>query len=89
LAGLLEDVANHWKVALALAVSDIEPIASSNYKSIELPPELVVGPEYGLTVSRKAAPAAADFAMYLLSPPEQASLKAFGFIPGALPAKWK
>jgi molybdate transport system substrate-binding protein len=60
--------------------------ASAKYKSVELPPELAVGPEYGLTVSRKASPAAADFAMYLLSPQGQASLKSFGFIPVALPA---
>jgi molybdate transport system substrate-binding protein len=60
---------------------------SASYKSIALPDELSVGPEYGLTVSRKAQPAAADFAMYLLSPPGQAALKAFGFIPVALPAR--
>jgi ABC-type molybdate transport system substrate-binding protein len=60
--------------------------ASASYKSVELPPELSVGPEYGLTVSRKAQPAAAEFAMYLLSPPGQATLKAYGFIPVALPA---
>jgi ABC-type molybdate transport system substrate-binding protein len=60
---------------------------SSKYKSIALPPELSVGPEYELTVSRKAQPGAADFAMYLLSPHGQASLKAFGFIPVALPAE--
>ena len=60
--------------------------ASPKYKSVELPPELAVGPEYGLTVSRKASPGAADFAMYLLSPQGQASLKSFGFIPVALPA---
>jgi molybdate transport system substrate-binding protein len=59
---------------------------SSKYKSVALPPELSVGPEYGLTVSRKAAAGAADFAMYLLSPPAQAALKSFGFIPVALPA---
>jgi molybdate transport system substrate-binding protein len=59
--------------------------ASPKYKSVALPPELVVGPEYGLTVSRKAAPGAAEFAMYLLSPPGQAGLKSFGFIPVALP----
>lgn len=60
--------------------------ASSSYKSVALPSELSVGPEYGLTVSRKAQPGAADFAMYLLSPQGQATLKAFGFIPVALPA---
>ena len=38
---------------------------SSKYQSLELPPELSVGPEYGLTVSRKASSGAADFAMYL------------------------
>jgi molybdate transport system substrate-binding protein len=59
--------------------------ASPKYKSVELPPELSVGPEYGLTVSRKASASAADFAMYLLSPQGQASLKSFGFIPVALP----
>jgi ABC-type molybdate transport system substrate-binding protein len=59
---------------------------SGQYKSVALPPELSVGPEYGLTVSRKAEPAAADFAMYLMSPQAQATLKAFGFIPVALPA---
>ena len=60
--------------------------ASSKYKSVELPPELAVGAEYGLTVSRKASPDAADFAMYLLSPQGQSSLQSFGFIPVALPA---
>ena len=59
---------------------------SSKYKSVALPPELAVGPEYGLTVSRKAIAGAADFAIYLLSPPAQATLKSFGFIPVALPA---
>jgi molybdate transport system substrate-binding protein len=58
---------------------------SPKYKSVALPPELTVGPEYGLTVSRKAQPSAADFAMYLMSPPAQATLKSFGFIPVALP----
>lgn len=60
---------------------------SSRYKSLDLPGEFSVGPEYGLTVSRKAAPGAADFAIYLLSPQRQASLKSFGFIPVALPAE--
>ena len=61
--------------------------ASSKYKSLGLPPELTVDAEYGLTVSRKATPGAADFAMYLLSPQGQASLKSFGFIPVAIPAE--
>jgi ABC-type molybdate transport system substrate-binding protein len=59
--------------------------ASSKYKSIGLPPELTVGPEYGLTVSRKAVPSAADFALYLLSPQGQRSLQSSGFIPVSLP----
>ncbi|MBV8918073.1 substrate-binding domain-containing protein [Bradyrhizobium sp.] len=59
---------------------------SAKYKSIALPPELAVGPEYGLTVSRKAQAGAADFAMYLLSPAGQKQLQAFGFIAVALPA---
>jgi ABC-type molybdate transport system substrate-binding protein len=59
---------------------------SPRYKSVALPPELSVGPEYGLTVSRKAQPGAADFALYLLSPQGQATLRSFGFIPVALPA---
>jgi hypothetical protein len=59
--------------------------ASPKYKSVGLPPELAVGAEYGLTVSRKAAPDAAGFAIYLLSPQGQSSLQSFGFIPVALP----
>ena len=57
-------------IARALNKSCASP---TNYKSVELPPELSVGPEYGLTVSRKAQPAAADFAMYMLSPQAQAT----------------
>jgi molybdate transport system substrate-binding protein len=59
---------------------------SAKYKSIALPADLAVGPEYGLTVSQKAQAGAADFAMYLLSPAGQRRLQAFGFIPVALPA---
>jgi molybdate transport system substrate-binding protein len=61
-------------------------VHDAKYKMVALPPELSVGPEYGLTVSRKAQPAAADFAMYMMSPQAQATLKSFGFIPVALPA---
>jgi molybdenum ABC transporter molybdate-binding protein len=60
--------------------------ASSKYRMVELPPDLAVGPEYGLTVARKAALGAADFAMFLLSPQGQSSLKSFGFMPVTLPA---
>ena len=67
--------------------SSARPIVhdSANYKSVALPPELVVGAEYGLTISRKAQTGAADFAMYLLSQQGQAKLKTFGFVPVALP----
>ena len=61
-------------------------VRDPRYKSVALPPELSVGPEYGLTVSRKAQAMAADFAMYLMSPRGQSTLKDFGFIPVALPA---
>jgi ABC-type molybdate transport system substrate-binding protein len=61
--------------------------ASKTYKLVELPPELSVGPEYGLTISRKAVPGAAEFALYLLSPRGQAILKSHGFIPVSLPAE--
>jgi ABC-type molybdate transport system substrate-binding protein len=60
---------------------------SPQYRSVALPPELSVGPEYGLTISRKAPRAAADFALYLMSPQGQATLKTYGFIPVALPAE--
>jgi molybdate transport system substrate-binding protein len=60
-------------------------VRDSRYRMVALPPELSVGPEYGLTVSRKAQPAAADFAMYLMSPQGQATLKSFGFMPVTLP----
>jgi ABC-type molybdate transport system substrate-binding protein len=56
-------------------------VRDSKYKSVSLPPELSVGPECGLT-----RPAAADFAIYLMSPRGQATLKSCGFIPVALPA---
>lgn len=50
-------------------------------KMVGLPPELSVGPEYGLTVSRKASPEAIAFAAYLLSPDGQRRMQEFGFIP--------
>jgi molybdate transport system substrate-binding protein len=61
--------------------------ASSKYQMVELPPKLAVGPEYGLTVSKKAAPGVAEFAMYVLSPRGQATLKSYGFVPVTLPAE--
>jgi ABC-type molybdate transport system substrate-binding protein len=58
---------------------------SAKYKKIDLPDELNVGAEYGLTVSRKAPPAASDFAMYLLSPAAQTVFTKYGFIPVSAP----
>ncbi len=55
--------------------------AASGFKSVGLPPELSVGPEYGLTLSRKAAPEAIAFAAYLLSAAGQDRLTASGFLP--------
>ncbi len=57
--------------------------ATPGLQMVGLPPELSVGPEYGLTVSRHAGQEAAAFAAYLLSPPGQAQLETFGFLPGA------
>jgi hypothetical protein len=90
LALLASEPVDDQKVrALIDSVGDLDAgvcTRNSNYKSVELPPELSVGSEYGLTVSRNAAPGASDFAMYLLSPQGQSSLKSFGFIPVTLPA---
>jgi len=48
-------------------------------------PGLQVGPEYGMTVL-SAAPAAARFALFVMSEPGQAILARHGLIPVALPA---
>lgn len=63
--------------------SSAQQIVSSSpqYRLVELPAELSVGAEYGLTVSRTAAPGAADFAAHLLSDQGQRLLTSFGFIP--------
>ncbi len=53
--------------------------------AIPLPPELEVGPEYGMTVL-SAHPAAARFALFVMSGPGQAILAKHGLIPVALPA---
>ena len=56
------------------------------FQVVPLPANLAIGAEYGLTLSKHASPADADFAMYILSPAGQKTLKAFGFIPVTLPA---
>jgi ABC-type molybdate transport system substrate-binding protein len=58
--------------ALRRAVPDIA--------AVPLPPELEVGPEYGLTVL-SANPAATRFALFVLSEPGQAILARYGLIP--------
>jgi len=53
--------------------------------AVPLPPELEVGPEYGLTML-SANPAAARFALFVLSEPGQAILAQHGLVPVTLPA---
>ncbi len=53
--------------------------------AVPLPPDLEVGPEYGMTVL-SANPAAARFALFVMSVPGQAILARQGLISVALPA---
>ena len=53
--------------------------------AVPLPPDLEVGPEYGLTVLSNN-PAAARFALFVLSEPGQAILVRYGLLPVAPPA---
>ncbi len=53
--------------------------------AVPLPAELEVGPEYGMTVL-STNPAAARFALFVVSGPGQAILARHGLIPVALPA---
>lgn len=52
--------------------------------AVPLPPEIEVGPEYGMTLL-SANPAAARFALFVMSGPGQAILARHGLIPVALP----
>jgi molybdenum ABC transporter molybdate-binding protein len=56
---------------------------------VEPPPEITTGPEYGLAVLKNAAPMAADFALYLLSPESQQLFAQYGFMPVGLPMGWR
>jgi molybdate transport system substrate-binding protein len=58
---------------------------AGKYRMMPLPAGLAVGAEYGLTLSARAPAEAAGFAMYILSPAGQKTLKDFGFVPVALP----
>ena len=53
----------------------------------DFPPELNVGPEYGLALLKNANPAAAMLALTILSPAGQKILADHGFRPVTLPAK--
>ncbi len=53
--------------------------------AVPLPPELEVGPEYGMTVL-SGSPDAARFALFVLSEPGQAILARHGLVPVTLPA---
>jgi hypothetical protein len=56
-------------------------------KLINFPPELQVGPEYGLAVMKDAPPAAALLALTILSPIGQKILADRGFRPVTLPSE--
>ena len=58
--------------------------AAPDLAAVPLPTELEVGPEYGMTVL-SANPAAARFALFVMSGPGQAILKQHGLIPVTLP----
>jgi molybdate transport system substrate-binding protein len=58
---------------------------AGKYRMMPLPADLTVGAEYGLTLSMRAPTEAVGFAMYILSPKGQKTLKDFGFVPVTLP----
>lgn len=53
---------------------------------VEFPPELQVGPEYGLVVLKDARPAALLLALTILSPAGQSVMERHGFRPVTLPS---
>jgi molybdate transport system substrate-binding protein len=59
--------------------------AVSDLQVVEVPKEIATGPEYGLAILKGAAPQAADFALYMLSPEGQQIFAQFGFAPVGLP----
>jgi ABC-type molybdate transport system substrate-binding protein len=52
---------------------------------VAFPPELTVGPQYGLAVMKAAKPEAMLLALTILSPPGQKILAASGFRPVTRP----
>lgn len=73
---------------LFLAYCNVSHAARAEWpelRVIDVPPELAVGADYGLTVLRGAAPRGADFALFVLSPAGQRILARNGFDAPALP----
>jgi len=54
---------------------------------VQLPPELAIGAEYGLSVLKRDKPAAWQLAIFILAPEGQEILTQRGFISSALPSK--
>jgi ABC-type molybdate transport system substrate-binding protein len=57
-----------------------------NATLVQFPPDLRVGPEYGLAVLKDAQPAALSLALAILSPAGQKIMAARGFRPVTLPS---
>lgn len=73
----------HADIFLAYCTASAE--AKQQYPDqqiIQLPPELAVGADYGLTVMTGAPPVAMQFARFVLSADGQRILTSFGFAPG-------
>jgi molybdenum ABC transporter molybdate-binding protein len=83
---VLEDGLADIVIYYCSAAHQLTTQGTINTRMLSLPLNLAVGPEYGLTISTKAAPAATDFALFMLSAKGQKVLKDFGFIPVTLPA---
>ena len=54
---------------------------------VQLPPELAIGAEYGLSVLNMGKPSAWQLAVFILAPEGQELLTQHGFLSGALPSK--
>jgi molybdate transport system substrate-binding protein len=73
----------HADIFLAYCTAAAEALAQHpDQRIVQLPPELAVGADYGLTIMNGAAPAAGRFAQFVLSPAGQHILTSFGFAPG-------
>lgn len=66
-------------------VSHIARVEWPDLRVIEVPPELAVGADYGLTVMRGASPMGGEFALFVLSPEGQRILARNGFDAPGLP----